>query len=321
MEWGHTSLTLAVSLSLFGSLCYVLSLLSIAFPAHLVRTARNGDAFSASTQGCFLALYAIGQIGAGGSSTAASWYGPVSITLPVYMGSMQLWTLLLMSALGMQSYTKSQQVGTLVLATATTLLVDAGPAAGGAVVAEQLASPAALLWVLFMGVAWAAVVAGMAVDRERGQIRARLDKVGGGAYATRVQLGEGTLLAVYVAAQATSTSSLTTLGKLLVLVDGASLGLVLALLALTTCTNLASSIVAAVKINQATFIPMASCGSLVLNQATGLLLWGDGRTVRSWLSYAGVHVLILLGTYELSSADLCEHIRQRRSRAAETSLS
>ena len=153
MEWGHTSLTLAVSLSLFGSLCYVLSLLSIAFPAHLVRTARNGDAFSASTQGCFLALYAIGQIGAGGSSTAASWYGPVSITLPVYMGSMQLWTLLLMSALGMQSYTKSQQVGTLVLATATTLLVDAGPAAGGAVVAEQLASPAALLWVLFMGMA------------------------------------------------------------------------------------------------------------------------------------------------------------------------
>ena len=32
MELGHTSLTLAVSLSLFGSLCYVLSLLSIASP-------------------------------------------------------------------------------------------------------------------------------------------------------------------------------------------------------------------------------------------------------------------------------------------------
>ena len=49
-----------------------------------------------------------------------------------------------------------------------------------------------------------------------------------------------------------------------------------------------------------------------MNQLTGLILWEDWRTIRSWVSYVGIHVLILLGTYDISSADLFEHVRETR---------
>ena len=101
---------LAVLLSMVGSLCYVCSLMSVAFPAFVVRMRRNGREYPAWAQGCFLVMYGCGQVGSAGFSTIASWFGPVSITLPVYMGSMLLWNLIVMTALRMQSFTKSQSL-------------------------------------------------------------------------------------------------------------------------------------------------------------------------------------------------------------------
>ena len=62
------------------------------------------------------------QMGSAGFSTAASWFGPVAISLPVYMGSMMLWNLIVMTALRMQTFTKSQQVGTLVVRLSVSLI-------------------------------------------------------------------------------------------------------------------------------------------------------------------------------------------------------
>ncbi|KAL3920198.1 MAG: hypothetical protein SGPRY_005342 [Prymnesium sp.] len=154
---GGSSMVIAVALSMVGSLCYVLSLMSVAFPAFIVRTRRNGKEFPVLAQGFFLILYGLGQLGAGGFSTVGSWFGPVSITLPVYMGSMMLWNLLVMSALGMQKFAKSQQVGTLVLVIATVMLIDAGPKAKGSVVTsgiDLVDTVPSVVWMSLMSIMW-----------------------------------------------------------------------------------------------------------------------------------------------------------------------
>lgn len=48
---------------------------------------------------------------------------------------------------------------------------------------------------------------------------------------------------------------------------------------------------------------------------SGLLLWDDWRTIKLWVSYTGIHVLIVLGIYDLSSAgsDLFELANQARA--------
>ena len=166
LDFGGSSMLLAVSLSMVGSLCYVCSLMSVAFPAFMVRTRRKGVQFPVWAQGCFLVLYGLGQLGAAGFSTIASWFGPVSITLPVYMGSMLLWNLVVMTLLQMQSFTKSQQVGTLVLVVATTMLIDAGPTAESSSksAAELFFNPVAIFWTLVMLVVWGFACAGMVAD-------------------------------------------------------------------------------------------------------------------------------------------------------------
>ena len=42
--------------------------------------------------------------------------------------------------------------------------------------------------------------------------------------------------------------------------------------------------------------------ALLLNQLSGLVIWGDAHTIDLWVSYVGIHVLIVLGIYDLSSA-------------------
>eukprot|EP00966_Prymnesium_polylepis_P224330 5189168-Prymnesium_polylepis.1 len=67
-----SSMALAVALSMVGSLCYVCSLMAVAFPAFVVRTRRGGQDYPLWAQGCFLVVYGTGQVGAAGSSTIGS---------------------------------------------------------------------------------------------------------------------------------------------------------------------------------------------------------------------------------------------------------
>ena len=52
------------------------------------------------------------------------------------------------------------------------------------------------------------------------------------------------------------------------------------------------------------FIPFAACAALLLNAASGLVLWQDWRSIDMWISYGGIYVQVLLGVYLLSAADL-----------------
>jgi hypothetical protein len=291
------STTLCVCLSAVGSLSYVCSIMAVAWPQYLVRTQRGGVPFQWPADAVFLLLYVAGQGGAAGFSMAASWFGPVAVSLPIYMSSMLLWNLVVMSALGMQHFTKQQRVGTAVLVVATSMLIEVGPTDEGVQrsAAALFRCMPALWWMTFMGCLWLCSLVGMLVD-----------------VLAPLPLGETSEMVIYVFAQGTATSAVTTLGKLLVMVEGATLGAVMLLLGATAAANMYSCVMAARKLNQAEFIPLASCCSLLLNQATGMVLWEDWRTVHLWVSYIGIHALIVLGTYSISSAHLHEFVRESR---------
>jgi len=274
-------LSLCVGLSVIGSLSYVTGIMSIAYPAFLIE--KRGQEFSKVANIAFMALYVVGQGGALAFPLIATWFGPVSIQLPVYQASMLLWNKYLMVFLGMeQSMMKDKRAGTEVIVVATVMLMDAGPLAQEVV--PDFGFPPTVLWLLFLCGLWVYSLVGMLRD------------VGLG-----VALSPNAQMAIYVVAQGIGTSATTTLGKLLAIEKGGAIFVVMALYVAAGATNTISSIIAAGKLNQSDFIPFASVASLALNQLTGLLVWEDWRTIQLWVTYVGIHVLIGLGIYDLAN--------------------
>ena len=214
---------------------------------------------------------------------------------------MLMWNMIVMSVLGMQSLTKSEMIGTLVLMVSSFMLLEAGPRASAARDAEsydQIGTLGPLLWILFLAFLWGVSAWGMVVD-----------------FMEKRPLPPGGVMATYVVAQGIGTSGTTSLGKILPLTkSGSGLFVTLILYALCGSTNTYSSIAAAKKINQGEFIPFAFCCSLLLNAATGLVLWEDGKSITMWVTYAGIYVLVILGVYLLSSADVVQLVRAERQR-------
>ena len=289
------------SQSIIGSFSYVCGIMAIALPAFWVENKRGGEPYPQWADLCFLGLYFVGQTGAFAFPLVASWYGPTSILLPVYQASMLLWNLLFMSAFGMQAFKKNQKVGTEVIVVATVMLIDAGPMPSKAQDAAAFASFGNSTHTVI----WMGVLAGLWLWSTYGMLR---DTCCGAEYSNTM------LMSIYVAAQGIGTSSTTSLGKLLSLAEGSSFMLVGVLYGLTGATNTYSSVIAAKKLNQADFIPFAAVASLLLNQVSGLLLWEDWRTIKLWVSYIGIHILIVLGIYDLSSAgaDVIDYAAQAR---------
>jgi len=294
-------LAICVGLSVVGSLSYILGIMALALPAFNVENKRGGEPYPRWAELSFLGLYAVGQGGALVLPLIASWYGPTSIQLPVYQASMLLWNLVLMSALGMENFKKNQHVGTEVIVVATVMLIDAGPVASSA----QDEAAFAHLGTTALTLAWMGVLCALWLFSAVGMVQDARGKVVD---------APNTLLLIYVLAQGIGTSATTSLGKLLSLADGNALVAVGALYGLAGLTNTLSSVIAAKKLNQAEFIPFASVCSLLLNQVSGLLLWEDWRTIKLWVSYTGIHVLIVLGIYDLSSAgsELIDYAAQVR---------
>lgn len=296
------ALALCVALAVAGSFSYIFGIMSLAYPQHLVET-RRGRPFGICANVGFFCLYGLGQAGALFLPLIGSWYGPVSVQLPVYQATMLLWNLVFISLLGMKRFAKDEMVGVIVIVVAVTMLIDAGPvedtacsfrfsrldrdAAGD--MPTDCAAPGwygtlTSAWLLLVALLWLASTIGMARDAL-------------GAPTPRTAQ-----LAIYVLAQGIGTPGVTSLGKIFALVSGRDLLVAGVLFALVGATNTLSSILAAQRLDQGQFIPYASVASLLFNQLTGLLVWQDWRTIHLWASYVGIHVLVVLGLYLLSSA-------------------
>ena len=161
------NLFVCVVLSAIGSASYILGIMALAYPAFLVTHKRNGQPYPALVEYGFLGLYAVGQSGALVLPLVASWYGPVAIALPVYQATMLMWNMIVMTMLDMQSFTKSEMIGTLVLMVSSFMLLEAGPRASAARDAEsydKVGTLGPLLWILFLAGLWSVSAWGMVID-------------------------------------------------------------------------------------------------------------------------------------------------------------
>ena len=71
-------LALCVALAVAGSFCYILGIMALAYPQHLVETHRGGQPFGRCANLGFFCLYCLGQGGALMLPLVGSWFGSVS---------------------------------------------------------------------------------------------------------------------------------------------------------------------------------------------------------------------------------------------------
>ena len=98
-----------------------------------------------------------------------SWFGPVSLSVPVVMVSKLLFNMVLMGlVLRMTSFSKDQQVGTYCIACAILTLPEVGPMdQPGADVLALIVQPVALAWISVLTLATIVCVVGMVVLARR----------------------------------------------------------------------------------------------------------------------------------------------------------
>ena len=105
-----------------------------------------------------------------------SWFGPVSLSVPVVMVSKLLFNMVLMGlVLRMTSFSKDQQVGTYCIACAILTLPEVGPMdQPGADVLALIVQPVALAWISVLTLATLVCVVGMVVLARRAKRAAKL---------------------------------------------------------------------------------------------------------------------------------------------------
>ena len=102
-------------------------------------------------------------------------------------------------------------------------------------------------------------------------------------------------LTIYVMAQVVSAVMSTSVSKMFPLVGGATLLGMLALAGIFALINVVSLILAATAVDQGLFVPATVMATIVVNLATGLIIWEDWRVIDKWMAYLMVHVIMLLG--------------------------
>lgn len=300
------SLPACIGLSAFGGFLEVVSTMCLAYPEF---KKKSGKHFSkAATRGLLVANLALMGI-ASVAYIVGSWFGPVSLSVPTVMVSKLLFNLGVMgSVLKMQKFTKAQKVGTYCIATAIITLPDVGPSEQpGQDALALVAEPVAIAWTAVLTVASVGCCVGMAVLERR-----RKRKPDEPAASERVEL------AVFVTAQVCSAVVGTSVSKMLALVDASYIPALIAIAIAFAAINVVSLMLAAKVVDQAVFVPATILGTLVVNLATGLIIWQDWRVISRWVAYFAVHLVMFLGISLLGPEDSVSTYKNQRQYCTHT---
>ena len=294
------SISGCIGLSALGGALEVMSTMVLAYPEH---RAKAGNPFS---QCCMrfavvvnLLLMAVASV----AYIVGSWFGPVSLSVPVVMASKLLFNMLVVGVvLRMERFDKNQRVGTYVIAFAIVALPEVGPQP----IADQdpvslIQMPLSLIWSAFLLGTMVITIVAMVV-------LSCLKKKYGEAATPRPKL----LLAVLVTAQVTSAVIGTSVGKIFAVAQGTLLAVCIGLSVVTAVVNVVSLMMAASSVNQGIFVPLQTCATLGVNMLTGLLIWEDWRVVTQWFAYVALYWLMALGIYMLTDADVLDMYKRRK---------
>jgi len=284
----HQNLFLACVLSAIGSCISVLAIVALAYPEF--RKSKHNVKYQPTTEKMFFLLNIICQIVSGLTSTVASWFGPVSIVVPINVAAQLLSNMFFFGILGIEKFPKGTRIGTYFVATASLLLPYVGPTVQDQNVIELITQPSALIWTSLLLAA--TVLSGyfcLVWVNEKQKTGVVKNK-----YKAPI------LLIARVCASVLSTTA----SKALPGVSGIAFFLSFILFLALAILIFFVAILQATEVDQGSFVPFSSCGNIVLNAITGLIIWQDYLVIQSSVCYSIVMIQILMGVYLISSIDV-----------------
>lgn len=220
----------------------------------------------------------------------ATGYGPVALATPMNSGTTLISNMAMQIILGISQYTKPMRVGTIVLVVASVALIDLGPTEQpNQDPLELLQAPVGLA--CMTSVLINVIIGLMLVRSFDHKPMTSMMKI----------LGYGFL-------GSASTALGQSLGKLAQMnLSPLNRALTILFYVAATATSIFAFAMAAKKTNMALFLPLYYCLQLLLNCVIGLSVWQDYKVIDHWVGYVCVYVLVVMGSYDISSLDLFEH--------------
>jgi hypothetical protein len=144
------NLSVCVALMTLSGFLRVVATMILAYPDFVAK--RNGNPIGRGV--CYIAMHVLFLSIAAVISVVGTFYGPVSIAVPVQTGSQLLFNVIAMGLiLKMRAFDKAQRTGTYVVFFSVLSLIDVGPGTqDGQNVIKLLSHPVAAAWTIFVAI-------------------------------------------------------------------------------------------------------------------------------------------------------------------------
>lgn len=217
----------------------------------------------------------------------ANGMGPVAVAFPLGVGANLLSNMILQSRLGIANYNKDMTVGTLVLAAAVMMLPDNGPGEmpPDVHIADLLLTKMAMGFIALCFVA----MAGGLLALHKGWVEEN-----------------ATLLLTFATVGCTGTVVNNSISKLVQMHLPLPVKMFLSVIYMVIggiCLLVAAEANCSLE-DPSLFVPIGAGVNLVLTFLSGICIWGDYQRLNYPMSYTLVYVLVVLGTYLVSSFDV-----------------
>lgn len=273
--------------AILSGCCQSLAAVAISYPMH--KAAREGNQLKRAERYLGLVMNLALTGSAVGLGCFACSLIPVALLMPLAVAASLVSNLIMQRALRLAKMTHESIVGTMVVVSAVLFLPQVGPRPGPGPINAMalLAAPAALAFVAASLVACMSSLAMIAFKL----VSTESDK---------------TMLFMYALVTGTGTVLNTSIQKLMtcdLLLPLKAVLIMLYVMLAIICLSVGALANGSLK-DPSLFVPVSNGVNLVLNCLAGLLIWGDAAYLNYPRSYFLLYVLVVLGTYLVSSVDI-----------------
>mmetsp|Transcript_27152 Transcript_27152/g.65235 ORF Transcript_27152/g.65235 Transcript_27152/m.65235 type:complete len:333 (-) Transcript_27152:220-1218(-) len=236
------------------------------------------------------------------SATVAPWFGPVSIFVPTALCSELLLNMVIIGfIMKKEELNKDTQVATYIMLLAALLLPVVGP-----IPQDDQTNPLTLLEKPF-SLAWIGLFVVLFIGSTALMIMKRYERMG-------QFRGEMCILVVAIGAEVLSPTVSRAFGTMESggAVRIALIGFYIMIQLVWTYQGIVEARYVSSHVK---YVPLSTCGALIFNALTGLLVWEDWKAITSWLGYAYTFMIMLFGVYLMSDLKFFE-VKEKRTRSS-----
>jgi hypothetical protein len=306
------NLSICVALMTLSGFLRVVATMVLAYPDFVAK--RNGDQSGRGVW--YIAIHVLLLSIAAVISVVGTFYGPVSIAIPVQTGSQLLFNVIAMGLiLKMRAFNKAQRTGTYVVFFSVLSLIDVGPGTqDGQNVMKLLSHPVAAAWAIFVAIGLVVAAIGTIQllrkenHNERIEDRRNVESEENDDRSFRKDS-----FLVLLAGVTLSNVAMATSGKALGYLRGIYLVIAFIYYFVSSLLGLLFSVTSATTCDQGFFTPASSVALVVVNFITGIIIWEDWQVMDTWVGYICACLLMCCGVYLLAEIDILEQYLVKRT--------